>query len=384
MTSTCRSRTPRASSWAGSPPPWSACASSCAGSPPRSSAAKPKRRPSSAASSKACSRWTPTPYPLPQPSGGGDARDRRHQRARPLLRRRAHPTGADGVGRARSAARSSTPARGERPSHRAVRRRDGSEPTRWSPALRRRRASGGDAARRERHEAARRLRDAILANVSHEFKTPLSAQLASIELLRDSLDRPTRERRCSCASLERGTLRLAAGRQPARERPHRGRQPGFAGAVRSRAVVEDAAELAAPLFEQRAQRLELELPDRCRRFRATRRASPRCSSTCSPTPTSSRPRIGVRVGGGGWREVVLGVEDEGPGRPAGEGGSIFERFVRARQSSPGGMGLGLSIVKSIVEAHGGASTPAAPPRAGDSRSLCRAAAATRARRREPA
>ena len=36
-------------------------------------------------------------------------------------------------------------------------------------------------------EAARALRDRILANLSHEFQTPLSAQIASIEMLRDHL-----------------------------------------------------------------------------------------------------------------------------------------------------------------------------------------------------
>ena len=34
-------------------------------------------------------------------------------------------------------------------------------------------------------EAVRRARDSVLANISHEFRTPLAAQLASIELLLD-------------------------------------------------------------------------------------------------------------------------------------------------------------------------------------------------------
>ena len=52
--------------------------------------------------------------------------------------------------------------------------------------------------------------------------------------------------------------------------------------------------------------------------------------------------------------MVLWVEDAGPGLPPGAGGSIFERFVRAPQEPlQSGMGLGLWIVKSIVEAHGG-------------------------------
>src|SRR6185437_4373008 len=37
-------------------------------------------------------------------------------------------------------------------------------------------------------EAVRRARDSVLANISHEFRTPLAAQLASIELLLDNLD----------------------------------------------------------------------------------------------------------------------------------------------------------------------------------------------------
>ena len=54
--------------------------------------------------------------------------------------------------------------------------------------------------------------------------------------------------------------------------------------------------------------------------------------------------------------VTLWVEDEGPGMPQlAVGQSLFDRFVRARGEEPeqGGVGLGLWIVKSIVERHGG-------------------------------
>ncbi|MEP7359702.1 MAG: HAMP domain-containing protein, partial [Anaerolineales bacterium] len=58
-------------------------------------------------------------------------------------------------------------------------------------------------------ETTRRLRDAVLANVSHEFKTPLSAQLASIELLLDQLPDLTTDQTAQLViSLQRGTLRL--------------------------------------------------------------------------------------------------------------------------------------------------------------------------------
>ena len=51
----------------------------------------------------------------------------------------------------------------------------------------------------------------------------------------------------------------------------------------------------------------------------------------------------------------LWVEDEGPGVPDLDRGSIFERFYRAsdQEPEPRGLGLGLWIVKSIVERHGG-------------------------------
>jgi len=58
-------------------------------------------------------------------------------------------------------------------------------------------------------ELARRARDSILANISHEFRTPLAAQLASLELLQDNLQEMPREQLQELvSSLQRGTLRL--------------------------------------------------------------------------------------------------------------------------------------------------------------------------------
>jgi signal transduction histidine kinase len=67
-------------------------------------------------------------------------------------------------------------------------------------------------------------------------------------------------------------------------------------------------------------------------------------------------------------KVELWVEDAGSGAPELESTSIFERFYRAadREPDPRGLGLGLWIVKSIVERHGGevhaARTPAGTTR----------------------
>jgi len=56
---------------------------------------------------------------------------------------------------------------------------------------------------------------------------------------------------------------------------------------------------------------------------------------------------------------LLSVRDTGPGIPSGEAARVFEPFVRldaARSRESGGAGLGLSIARSIVVAHGGTLT----------------------------
>jgi len=52
-------------------------------------------------------------------------------------------------------------------------------------------------------------------------------------------------------------------------------------------------------------------------------------------------------------EVVVEVADRGPGIPVGEEARIFEKFYRAKPAREGGVGLGLTICRGIIEAHGG-------------------------------
>jgi signal transduction histidine kinase len=69
------------------------------------------------------------------------------------------------------------------------------------------------------------------------------------------------------------------------------------------------------------------------------------------TPPGGRVELAVRTEPG---VIVLSVTDNGPGVPAGEREAIFRRLYRGDASrSQRGLGLGLSMVKAIVEAHGG-------------------------------
>ena len=56
---------------------------------------------------------------------------------------------------------------------------------------------------------------------------------------------------------------------------------------------------------------------------------------------------------GGPDEVSFVVEDDGPGIPADDLPHVFDRFWQAGKAAPGGTGLGLTIAKAMVEAHGG-------------------------------
>src|SRR5262249_32700368 len=112
-------------------------------------------------------------------------------------------------------------------------------------------------------EAARRLRDAVLANISHEFKTPLAAQLASLELLVERLPElaPDETHRLVVA-LQRGALRLTQLIDNLLEsvRIEAGRAVLRRQEVSLDAVVEDAVEMIRPLADQRRQAIEVALP----------------------------------------------------------------------------------------------------------------------------
>ncbi len=214
-------------------------------------------------------------------------------------------------------------------------------------------------------EAVRRARDTVLANISHEFRTPLAAQLASIELLREGLATmgPEQQREL-VLSLERGTLRLTQLIDNLLEsvRIESGQLAIRRQSVELAQVIEDAQTLIGSLLVQRSQRLEVSVPEDLPLVdgdvqRLTQVYVNLIANASKFAPESSTIRVGAVAEGD---HVTTWVEDEGPGMPEGAGNSIFEQFRRGRdvEPEPGGLGLGLWIVKSIVDRHGGQITAA--------------------------
>jgi signal transduction histidine kinase len=209
-------------------------------------------------------------------------------------------------------------------------------------------------------EAARAMRDRILANLSHEFQTPLSAQIASIELLRDHL-RETRDPVAShlADAQYRGTMRLAqlgvnllesvrieTGEMRLRRQP-----------VDLAAVVADAVELMQPLVDQRDQRVVATLiPGPSLTGDAQRLFSVMVNLLANANKFApDQTQIWVDMA---WTpgHVTVSVEDEGPGLPLSPAGiDLFAPFRRSPDEEPSqrGTGLGLAIVHAIVRAHGG-------------------------------
>jgi signal transduction histidine kinase len=210
-------------------------------------------------------------------------------------------------------------------------------------------------------EAARRARDSVLGNISHEFRTPLAAQLASIELLRDGIATlsPTEQAKL-LLSVERGVLRLMrlidnllesvrieSGQLSLREQD-----------VDLEATAREATDLLRPLLEQAGLKVSVDLgalagrtvPGDAQRLQQV--FVNLLSNAAKYAPSDTTICIGAQQHGG---QVEVWVEDAGPGLPPGDPEALFERFRRGESSEPDapGLGLGLWIVRSIIERHAG-------------------------------
>jgi PAS domain S-box-containing protein len=240
--------------------------------------------------------------------------------------------------------------------------------------LARRASAGLDAARlyalaqaeRQRAEEASRAKDVFLATVSHELRTPLTAILGWARLLRSKRD--------DGASLERAisiiernaraqaqliddildVSRIIAGRLRLELRP-----------LDLRTVVEAALDAVRPAAEAKGVALEAEsggepvtlLGDADRLQQAVWNL---LTNAVKFTPPGGRVDLTVAREDG---QVSIQVRDTGQGIGPEFLPHVFERFRQADGGSTrrhGGLGLGLAIVRHILELHGGTATVASP------------------------
>jgi PAS domain S-box-containing protein len=209
-------------------------------------------------------------------------------------------------------------------------------------------------------EAVNRLRYNFLANVAHEFRTPLSGISATTEILvEEGTILTPNELRELLETIQLSTLHLQtlvenllqsttieAGCFEVHRRP-----------INFQNVVQDAAHLMSPLLKRRNQKLVLTLPDKLTTIwadaqRLTQVLVNLLSNASKFSPMGGKIELTIAQDID-W--VNVAVIDDGPGLPTDRYADLFKRFVTANQShdTQYGIGLGLSVVKSIVEMHGG-------------------------------
>jgi two-component system phosphate regulon sensor histidine kinase PhoR len=205
-----------------------------------------------------------------------------------------------------------------------------------------------------------RVRHDFVANVSHEFKTPLTAIQGFAEtLLSGALEDPRNNRRfleiirdhaTRLAVLTDDLLKLA--------RIEAGKLEVQFGPVQLADVIERCMETSLLKANRKRITLESDVPANLPAVRGDASLlrdvlQNLLDNAVQYTPEGGRVRISAAAGP---REVVVTVDDTGIGIPLADQERIFERFYRvdaARSREAGGTGLGLSIAKHIVEAHGG-------------------------------
>jgi two-component system, OmpR family, sensor kinase len=243
-----------------------------------------------------------------------------------------------------------------------------------------------DARVRELQEVDRARRQ-LLADVSHELMTPLTAMRGYLETLAlpiATTDPDARDRYLHIVTEE--TLRLEAiiGDLLDLARLEGGGAALQRDAVPVQMLFERAAERhgatlherhitlrtqidpGAELVEGDARRLEQAVQNLVANAARHVGEGGEIALTASPADAAGSASA-ANAANADTRRVRLRIDDNGPGIPAEHLPRIFDRFYRvdaARDQASGGSGLGLSIVRAIIEAHGGTVTATASPSGG--------------------
>lgn len=217
---------------------------------------------------------------------------------------------------------------------------------------------------RQRLEAQRqaltRQQDEFLAHISHDLRTPIATikvALRALRLQEPEGTAPARRRLLGTVELAADELARLVEDLLEMTRLQAGRVDMWRERVDLREVARRAARAIEPLAETRGQRVELLLPPEpllaeVDAGRLGRVLGNLLANAHHYGREGGIIRLSLRRAEG---EARLAVADDGPGIPASEHARIFERFYRGPTCAtrPRGTGLGLPIVRALVDLHGG-------------------------------
>lgn len=214
---------------------------------------------------------------------------------------------------------------------------------------------------RARAEAeSERLKDEFVSTVSHELRTPLAAMRGALGLMDGGVGGGLSDKNKELLQLGlRNAKRLEALVDDLLDvqRMSQGRLALERKPTELRATIASQLEQLQPLFAAKRVQLRSELQEVGAVVCDAGRISEVVDNLVSNALKFSEPGDDVSVELAKFRgKIRVTVRDQGPGIPVEFQPSVFQRFAQAEAGSErahGGSGLGLSICKGIVEAHGG-------------------------------
>jgi signal transduction histidine kinase len=214
------------------------------------------------------------------------------------------------------------------------------------------------------------MKSNFVSSVSHELRAPI----ASMRLLAESLERGKiagdvkQKEYFGLLVQESRRLSMLIENILDFSRIERGRKQYEFEPADLGALAEDTVRLMRPCSAERSVELDLRTngaagaePFACDGLALQQALINLIDNAIKHSPPGSRVAVGLDDSAAGPR---LWVEDNGPGIPPQEHGRIFERFYRRGSElrrETQGIGIGLTIVKHIVEAHGGRVTVRSAP-----------------------
>jgi signal transduction histidine kinase len=206
-----------------------------------------------------------------------------------------------------------------------------------------------------------RLKDQFVGMISHELRTPLSSILGYLELMRDDEDDPLSEDQLKyLAVAERNAHRLLrlVGDLLFTAQVEAGQFPLDLQEVDLTAVITSSIETSSPIAATSGVHVSSSLPDspvivRGDPQRLGQSVDNLVSNAIKFTPTDGDVTVSLTQAG---EKALIRVSDTGIGIPAAELSQLSERFFRASTATKNavpGVGLGLTITKAIITAHGG-------------------------------
>ncbi len=205
-------------------------------------------------------------------------------------------------------------------------------------------------------EADRELERRLTADVAHELRTPLQAIQATVEAMQDGV-LPVDEERLSTVRDETVRLSRLADGILELTRLERGSTPMRMSRVDLADMARTAVDAHSALYESCDLTLSLDVSDGVwvegDADRLVQAIGNLLSNAARYTPAGGRVVVAVRREGD---EAVVEVADSGVGIAEEDLDHVFQRFWRAdeaRDRTSGGLGIGLALVKEIVERHQG-------------------------------